>query len=249
MSVTANGDPKSQAATGGILLPVAEVRVHLEAGGWPEAEAQRPAILAHFARRQAENPALFNGQILLLRDYSLSGGVLSGVCREVDFAAFLWWRDHGFPAGFGMVNVFALPALEGADGAFVLGEMAAHTVNAGCLYFPCGTPDLSDVTPGGAVDLIGSALREMAEETGLAAHDIAEDAGWVVVEDGPYLALMRRLVFAESGAALADRIGRFLAGESRPELSGTHVIACAADFTPAVMPYVAAYIRWRWAQG
>jgi len=241
----ANAEPT---ATGGTLRPVAEVRIALEPGGWPETELHQPEIAAYFAQRQAENPALWNGPILLLRQYSIVDGMLAGSCRQVDYAAFLWWRAQGFPASFGMTNFFALPALEGADGAFVLGEMAAHTVTSGSLYFPCGTPDLSDVRAGGALDLHGSALREMAEETGLGAQDVAHDHGWFAVIDGPYLALMRRLVVPETGAALAARIDAFLAGETRPELSGTRVIAQESDLTAAVMPYVVAYIRWRWSQ-
>jgi hypothetical protein len=45
-----------------------------------------------------------------------------------------------------------MAALRGADGAFLLGEMAPHTTNGGQIYFLAGTPDPSDVFDG-KVDL------------------------------------------------------------------------------------------------
>jgi hypothetical protein len=36
-----------------------------------------------------------------------------------------------------------MAALRGADGAFLLGEMAPHTTNGGQIYFLAGTPDPS----------------------------------------------------------------------------------------------------------
>src|SRR6267143_890891 len=59
---------------------------------------------------------------------------------ETDFASFLAWRDWGFPDN-NVFNGFGMGALRCADGAFVMGEMGAHTANAGRIYFPSGTPD------------------------------------------------------------------------------------------------------------
>ena len=84
---------------------------------------------------------------------------------ETDFASFLAWRDWGFPDR-DVFNGFGMGALRCSDGAFLLGEMADHTANAGRIYFPAGTPDLDDVKLG-AVDIAGSIAREIEEETGL----------------------------------------------------------------------------------
>lgn len=238
----------TEAGPGRRIAPVAALDFGLEPGGWPEAEPHRAEIAAHFAARAAGNPSLWNGALLLLRAGSLSEGeVVRGAFRQTDFASFLWWREAMGWRDLGMVNAFALAAIEGADGAFVLGVMGAHTSVPGSAYFPGGTPDPDDVVAGGRVDLAASALRELREETGLSAADVAHDGGFIAVHDGPRLAFLRRLVFAESGEALAARIRAFLAAEREPELADVIVVRGARDITPRVAPFAEAYMRARWA--
>lgn len=231
------------------IVPVAGHDLVLEPGGWPEAEPHRAEIEAHYVVRSAANPALWNGALLLLRRHAWAGGVFTGAFRQTDFATFLWWREVTGWRDLGMVNAFALAAIEGSDGAFVLGVMGPHTAVPGQTYFPGGTPDLSDVVDAGRVDLDGQAMRELAEETGLKARDVARDAGFVAVYDGPRIAFMRRLVFPENGEALAARIRAFLAAERQPELQDVLVVRSERDITPRVQPFALAYMRAQWAAG
>jgi len=141
---------------------------------WPFADAEAERIADHWRARVAKQPRLYNGRVLLLGRHALGDGphgtTLSGEYFETDFAAFLAWRDFRFPDPT-VANAFSMAALVGADGAFLLGEMAAHTANAGATYFPAGTPDPNDVFDG-KVDLTASALRELQEETGIAADEV-----------------------------------------------------------------------------
>ena len=82
---------------------------------------------------------MWNGRVLLLRRGEIAGGVLSGAYSEVDFASFIAWRDWGFPDK-SVRNCFAMAALRSADGAFLLGEMGAHTATAGQIYFRPARP-------------------------------------------------------------------------------------------------------------
>lgn len=229
------------------VVPVRGLDLILEPGGWPEAEACRAEIDVHFAQRQAANPHLWNGAILLLRDHAFADGVLRGRFRQTDFAAFLWWRDQGWPQDLNAVNAFALAAIESADGAFLMGVMGPHTSSAGRIYFPGGTPDLSDVTAHGAVDLEASAWRELKEETGLGRADVALDGGFFAVFDGPRLGLMRRLVLKAGTDAAVAQVRGFLAREALPELADLAAVRTADDLTPQMAPFAVDYMRARWA--
>src|SRR5579864_2116243 len=146
---------------------------------WPFAQARRADIAAHFVERQREKPAIWNGRVLIGRNPVFTEDRFSAEYFETDFANFLAWRDWGFPDR-DIFNGSGMGALRSADGAFVLGEMGPHTANAGRIYFPSGTPDPDDVRDG-MLDIEGSVVREIAEETGLTADDYTMDARWSCV--------------------------------------------------------------------
>ena len=100
------------------------------------------------------------------------------------------WRDFGF-ADPAVRNCFALGALQGSDGGYVLGVMSGGTANAGKIYFPGGTPDPDDVAAG-KVDLEASVRREVQEETGLGPEEFEMDSGWHCIPAGPLIALAYR---------------------------------------------------------
>ena len=96
-----------------------------------------PRSSAHFAGVQREKPQVWNGRILLGRNPVFTGAGFRASYFETDFASFLAWRDWGFPDR-DVFNGFGMGALRCADGAFVLGEMAPHTANAGTRLFSVG---------------------------------------------------------------------------------------------------------------
>jgi 8-oxo-dGTP pyrophosphatase MutT (NUDIX family) len=207
---------------------------------WPFAVERRVDIDAHFAAKQVEKPKLWNGRVLLGRNPVFSGDRFSADYFETDFASFLAWRDWGFIDKI-VFNGPGLGALRGNDGVFVLGEMAAHTANAGRIYFPAGTPDLDDLR-GNTVDIAGSVAREVEEETGLTAADYRADGPWhCVVTDG-VIAIIRILAANLPGEALRAKIERNLARQRSPEFNAIHLVRGPADFTPAMPGFVTAFI-------
>src|SRR5579864_5204514 len=93
---------------------------------WEFAHARRAEIDRHFAARRREQPALWNGRVLLLNHYAIEQGVLRGTSFETDYANFLAWREWDCCDG-GVFNVFSAAALRSADGAYLVGRMAPST--------------------------------------------------------------------------------------------------------------------------
>jgi len=213
---------------------------------WPFADQRRAEITAHFAEAQRQKPAIWNGRVLLARDAVFAEGRLSASYFEVDFASLLAWRDWGFTDPTA-INGFGMGALRSADGAFVLGEMAQHTSNAGRIYFPAGTPDLDDIR-GDTVDIEGSVARELEEETGLTPSDYHAEPGWHCVVSGASIAMMKLLQVECSGESLRAKIEANLARQSRPELSAVHLVRTVADLTASMPRFVTAFIAQQFAQ-
>jgi hypothetical protein len=208
---------------------------------WPFAQARRDEIDAHFARKRREKPEIWNGRVLLGRNAVRSGDHLTADFFETDFASFLAWRDWGSPDA-GVFNGFGMGALQSTDGAFLLGEMGGHTANAGRIYFPAGTPDPDDIREG-AVDIAGSVVRELAEETGLGESDYKMDTHWTCVFTSASIAMIRILRVATSGEALRARVEAYLARETMPELCAVHLVRSTAELVPAMPRFVSAFLE------
>ena len=188
--------------------------------------AQEIMIKDHWSRSVAAKPALFDGTVLIAEGLTVDGGRLAATLRPIPFSAFLAWRDWGYPVK-GLTHLSAAAAIVSADGAVLLGTMGAHTANAGRTYLVGGTPDLTDVAADGTVDLVATAARELAEETGLSATGSLTDT--LIVRDPPraVVVAVHRCAVAAEDLALAIR--RFLAADPEPELSDVVVVRAVAD--------------------
>jgi hypothetical protein len=220
------------------------LEVVLDEHRWPLASERRVEIDHHFAELQRNNAAIWNGRILLLHRYDISDGIFRGAAFDTDYASFLAWRDWGFP-GPDVKNFFAMAAIRGADGPYLLGVQGGHTVNAGRIYFAGGTPDPADVVDG-MVDLEGSLWREVAEETGLRAGDFDTEPEWTTVISGARIAHIKVLRARESASDLRARILGYLAREAEPELQGIAIVRNAADLDPRMPDFVTTFFRHEW---
>jgi hypothetical protein len=212
---------------------------------WAFADDRRAEIDAHFTKAQRANPRLWNGRVLILNDWSLNAGTASGTFFETDYASFRAWLDWGGPDG-GVTDCFASAVVVASDGAFLLGEMAAHTANAGRIYFPCGTPGLEDVRRG-KVDLAYSLGRELREETGLDIVQFAAERGWTLIEGRSRLVVFKVVRAPWTGGELKARVLRFLRDGGDDELAAIHLVCGPEDLVPSMPEYVAAFFRHRWS--
>jgi hypothetical protein len=214
---------------------------------WPWATEHARPIEELWAQETARKPKLFNGIVLLARDVEVVEGTLRASFFPVRFDAFLAFKSFGYPEP-ATVNAFALAALSDADGAFLLGEMGGHTANAGRAFFPGGTPDMSDVCDGERVDLAGSVLRELVEETSMEPGDFAVMDEWHMVREGSLMALMRPVRLAHPAVEAARRLDAAIATQDDAELRRAVVVARPDDADdPRIPGFMRAYMLWRMA--
>ena len=226
------------------ITVVRRVEARLVPFRWTWAEKNRTAIAANWERRRAATPAIFNGRVLMVCGLEHEGEVLRASFFATDYANMLAHIDGGFRDPQ-VENGFAMGALRSSDRAFILGEMAADTANAGRLYFAAGTPDMTDVDADGNVDLESSILRELEEETGLGSELVQMAPEWVVVRFERRVAFMRELDLAVDAATALAAIRAYLDGEDKPELSGVTALRHPDEIEEARMPsFLPLYLRW-----
>ena len=226
------------------LLPISGADIRFEPRAWPFAEAHVAEIEAHWRRRRAEQPRLYNGGVLLLGDWSLADGLVTGACFATDFKSFLYWRENGAPDR-SVADFFAAAALHSREGWLIVGRMGAHTANRGRIYPPCGSLHPDDVRDG-RIDLDGSILREVAEETGFRLTIRDFDAP-MLVRDGARLVYMRRIVLDRPAAGLVAEIERFLREQEEPELAEVLVVKGPQDIEPTMPGFAATYVHHAFA--
>lgn len=215
---------------------------------WIWARHNRERIAAHWDARRARTPALFNGRILMVAEARLSPDRLQLDFFATDYADMLAHIDWGFPDP-SVQNGFAMGALRSRDGAFVLATMADGTANAGRVYFPAGTPDISDVRADGTVDLAGSILREIAEETGLEVDAEAFGPGWSLVRQGGRSAVMRGVRLDRDADDLAAAIRAHIRADPKAELADVMILRGPGEIDAARMPaFLPDYLRFAFAE-
>lgn len=219
--------------------------IAVEPFSWRFAADRRADIDRYFAELQRQRPGVWNGRVLLLNRYAISGRALRGACFETDYASFITWRDNGFPDA-NVYNFFAAAALRAADGAYLLGEMASYTAGAGRTYFCCGTPEPADIGTGGMIDLDDNVSRELLEETGIAIGELDAEPGWTLVRDRCFLGFMKRLTARDDAETLRERIRRHIASEKHPELADMRIVRGPADIDSRMPPSVVAFLERQW---
>jgi 8-oxo-dGTP pyrophosphatase MutT (NUDIX family) len=229
-----------------VPLSIERLELGIAPYAWPFVQGRHGEIADHFTALRHSKPELWNGRVLLMKDAAIADGVLRGTYFETGFADFMAWRDWGFPDR-AVHNCFSMGALRGSDGGYLLGVMSAFTANAGRIYFPAGTPEPADVV-GVTVDLLGSVLRELQEETGLDPAEFSIAPDWTVVDRGPRIALMKAIQADRPAEALREEVLRHLATEARPELADIRIVRSPDDFDPAMPDFVTAYLSYVWAR-
>ncbi|MBX3570217.1 MAG: hypothetical protein KF914_19295 [Rhizobiaceae bacterium] len=224
----------------GRVVPVRSVDVRLDPGPHPFALENADAIEANWGQEFAANPALFDGEVVLLSSLGLEGGRLTGLCHEVRYAALLYWRKHRRP---GAEHAYAHAAIVSGDDALVAIRMGSHTANPGKVYFAAGSFESIDFRDG-QVDLEGNMAREVGEETGLDLAAARAEAGYHLFSAEGATVIFRRYRYDLPAAELARRIEAHVAAETEPEIAGPVILRRGDPLPEGVMPHMKAIVEW-----
>ncbi|VAW15738.1 hypothetical protein MNBD_ALPHA09-549 [hydrothermal vent metagenome] len=227
---------------------VSKIDIQVEDRSWAFAEMRQTEIADYFTGLLKLNPTLFNGPMLLADRWAIRGDTFYGQLFWTDFASFLYWRDvHPDGRNDNLAdtrNIFGAAAVRSSEGYLLVGEMAAHTANAGRIYGPCGSLDLEDVASA-RIDIDGAMARELAEETGLDLSLATGMPGYLIWFDGPRVAIVREYRYDANAKLLAARVEAFVAKEPEPELAAIHFLGPNTALEAARMPdYTVAMVRW-----
>ncbi len=202
---------------------------------WAWADENSAAIKRFWNKAQAEKPAMFNGPVLVMSGHELRDGIMAGTVLKTDFASFLYWKDKGLPDEAGVRNVFGCAVVRSADGHLLFGRMGPHTAGSGRVYPMAGTPDLDDLKDG-KLDIEGSIVRELMEETGLDAAGATRAPGYLLVEDGGMCSLNAVFTFDAPSRELKTRMMSHIETQEQSELDEIVVFRRAAFHVHHRMP-------------
>lgn len=221
---------------------VSACNLRLDLEPWLYALQNAAAIEAHWQASLATHPHYFNGTVHLARDYTISDGRLTARFLRTDFKSYLHWREHGYQAA-GTYDAFGSAILRSLEGHILLGRQHKG-INAGRIYLPGGFIDTRDVTSASTIDIAASITREIAEETHLDLAGLTIQPGFLIVRDGPLLAICMELRAPQPACALRAEILASLAADSDPELAGIVIVRTPSDMTGLdVIPYSAIAVR------
>ncbi|MDQ8697439.1 NUDIX hydrolase [Hyphomicrobium sp. LHD-15] len=222
------------------VFAVSGVTLRVVDGTWDFAAQKNQYIAEHWQRRLDENPKFFNGIVHVLVNYSLSaGGVFSGTFVRTDFKSFLYWRETGAPDPT-VMDAFGSALILSSEGRVLLGRQRQGNLNGDLSYPPGGFIDVRDIAADGTIDLDGSVLREITEETGLDDTVLQRLSGYVVTIAGPVLSIAVPWTSALSEPNLISAVSRHIDADPDGELKSVAFVAPGASADGLAMP---AYAR------
>ena len=215
-------------------------------GPHPFHAEQSQAAADNWEREIAANPALFDGQMVFLRQLQLRDGVLQAAAHMVPFSTFMWWRRQ--PGGAGGIHLFGWAILISSDNAIIAIRMGAQTANPGQVYCAAGSLDAHDVIDG-RCDLEGNMVREVREETGLDLAQARPVSGLHALHRDRRFTVFRFFRFERTAAALLADIAAHMQVDEEKEIDGAVAIRSADPgahaYNPMMLPILDLFFSGR----
>jgi len=226
------------------IVPVRSAMVRLDPGPHPFERENAAAIDENWRKETTENPALFDGKVMLLSNLTYSDDRLDGRCHIIRFATFMLWRKTRPLGSAEHAYAHAMPVT--SDNALILIRMAGHTVNAGRAYFAAGSFEPQDFRDGMA-DIDFNMLREVREETGMDLSGCECDPCYHLRSSEGASVIFRRYYLDEPAEAVAERIRAFVAAEEDPEIEGPVIVRGPHDLPADMALHIPSMIGWHFA--
>lgn len=219
------------------VFAVSSVDLRVIDGTWAFADRHIRDIETHWARRQRETPGFFNGSVVIMTAYAVSGDGrrLSAKFIRTDFRSFLYWRETGW-RDESVMDGFGSALILSADGQVLLGRQSDGNLNSGLCYPPSGFIDARDIAADGGIDIDRSVARELHEETGLSAPVLSREGGYVVTIAGPTLSIAVPFRSPLAGDALLREADRHISSHAGSELAQFVLVAAGEPALGLSMP-------------
>lgn len=201
---------------------------------WTYARAKAHEIDDLWRRESEANPTLFDGIVHLSARIRRSGGHLEADLFPTRFRNFLYWRSQGYEDR-SVRDVFGSAVIRSSNGGVLLGRQQPGYINAGLYYTPGGFIDARDVRADGSVDLDGSVMREVREETGLDEH-VTVTGSVIVTHHRQQTSIGVEFASPLTSATLAAEARRRILRVAEPELDDVVVIDEEPALTGLPMP-------------
>lgn len=207
-----------------VAFPVRSIDLSFLPGPHPLYEAHREEVEENWRAEVAQNPHLFNGQMVLQRHLAITDGRVVGQAHEIPYSTLLWWRKQPDPAGAYHLFGFAVPV--SSDGAIIAVRMSDHTANPGQVYCAAGSLDLSDIV-GDRLDLLGNMRREVLEETGLDLNEAEAEREFFATHARHRIVVFRFFRFNLTADEMLKRIKAHMPHDAEQEIAEALAIRSA----------------------
>lgn len=228
------------------IFAVDEVELTLLEGRHPYERDNASLIEANWKAEKQANPALYNGEVVLLSELAYSQRRVKGVCRAVRYSTFLYWRRERPAPTAGHLFAHAMPVT--ADNALVAVKMGPYTASPGMVYFAGGALEPQDFR-NGIADLDFNMVRELREETGLDPGSTSRDPILHAYSGSTGTAIVRRFYLQAEAEEVAERIRRFVASQAEPEIEGPVIIRSPHARPDGLASHMPPFIDWHFSGG
>lgn len=211
----------------------------------PLEDGARASCADFWARACRDNPALYDGPILLIREILWVGETCEVSFFQSSFSRYLWARaGGGMPARALFASVVAVTA----DGMLLAGRMAESTSTPHRVQLPGGNVDRADGSSLSVRTARLAAQRELAEEVGI--HVPADELRFTYVKSGGdngdlgmFFSVALPSVLPEVSRTFAEHLAALAAGRSASEF--TELLAFSGDWAPPAIaePYMVDYME------